>query len=78
METFRAEEVPLMFNPQQVELFLAGLIFGLIQEDDLTKIQTCVFDGVSIAGKMQEAIGDFMKKDIPDIIKGVEVIGEVL
>ena len=75
---FRAAATYHAFQPAQVEQFMAGLIEGLIQEDDLSKIQTCFTDATGVEHKMMEAIGDFMKKDLEDIIKGVKVVGEIV
>ena len=66
------------FNVDDVEHFLAGLIEGLIQKDDFTKIQGCLKDAQKVDEEMTEAIADFSKGDVQDIIKGVQVIGQLL
>ena len=66
------------FNPVEVEQFLAGLVTGLVQEDDFTKIQTCLVDAYGLERQIQTALGDFMKGDLQDILKGVKEMGAIL
>ena len=63
---------------QQAEEFLGGLLFGLIQKDDLKAIETCLTDGDQVEKEVNEAIQDFMKGDVASILAGVEVIGTLL
>ena len=65
------------FNPKEVEQFVGGLVFGFIQKDDLTNIETCMKDTDVVAKEMTEAIQDFAKKDLTDIVKGVQILGEI-
>ena len=55
-----------------VEQFIAGLIFGLIQKDDLTNIQACLTDSDTLAQEIEVVINDFSKGDLADIIKGAQ------
>ena len=64
-------------NVDDVEKFLAGTIYGLIQVDDLTKIQTCLKDAQNLGNEIQEAVADFEKGDVQDIIAGVTVFGKI-
>ena len=62
----------------QAEEFIAGMLYGLIQKDDLKYIQTCLTDADSVEKEVNEAITDFMKGDISSILAGVEVVGTLL
>ena len=66
------------FNINDLENLIGGLIMGLIEKDDLSLIKACLKDAQAIDEKLTEAVTDFLKKDITDIIAGVEVVGEVL
>ena len=66
------------FSPEDVEKLIAGLVFGLIAKDDLTKIETCLQDAQGLEAEVQDAITDFMKGDIQDIIAGVELVGKII
>ena len=63
---------------EMVEEFVAGLIYGLIKKDDLTEIEQCLTDAGSLQDEIVTAIHDFEKKDLKDIIAGVEEIGKVI
>ena len=63
---------------QQAEEFVAGVLYGLIQKDDLKYIQTCLTDADQVEKEVNEAIEDFMKGDVASIIAGVEVVGTLL
>ena len=64
-------------TPQDVGQFLGGLVWGLIQKDDLSKIQTCLNDCQDIQKDVTEAVNDFKKGDLQDIIAGIQLIGKV-
>ena len=66
------------FNLQEVEQFLGGLIMGLIQKDDLTKIEQCLKDGSTLETEVQQAVTDFMKGDLADIMAGIELVGKII
>ena len=66
------------FSPADVENLLAGLVEGLIQKDDLAKIQVCLTDASGLEVELQDAITDFMKGDLQDILAGVEILGKVV
>ena len=59
---------------QQVEELLGGMIYGLIQKDDLKYIETCLTDSDHVVEEVNEAIADIMKEDVQDIIAGVQVL----
>jgi hypothetical protein len=60
-----------MIGPADVENFLAGIIEGLIGNNDLPEIKQCLNDTSTIEKILLLAIADFEKGDIADIIKGV-------
>ena len=62
----------------QAEEFVAGILFGLIQKDDLKYIQTCLTDADTVEEQVNDAISDFMKGDISSILAGIEVVGTLL
>lgn len=55
-----------------VELFLAGMVDGLIQADNLPEIKQCVTDAGDVYTQGTAIIQEFMKGDMQDIIKAVE------
>ena len=61
-----------------VEQVIGGLVYGLVQKDDLALIKVCLKDAQSLEGQLQTAITDIVKGDITDIIAGVEILGQVL
>jgi hypothetical protein len=68
----------LAANVTDVENFLNGLFTGLVQDDNLSHIQTCLKDVKNVKAEMTEAVTDFEKKDIADIIKGAQVVYQLL
>merc|ERR1712023_204348 len=55
----------------QVEQLLGGLIYGLIQKDDLKYIETCMTDSDKVVEEVNEAVTDIMKEDVEDIFNGI-------
>ena len=68
----------LPIKPDDVAYFVTGLLDGLVQDNDFAKIKPCLKDQEVLAPLLVEAIGDFKKKDLMDIIKGVTVVGKML
>ena len=66
------------FNNDQVVQFVTGLLDGLVQDNSFDKIAPCLKDGEGLEVELTEAVADFKKKDIMDIIKGVSVIGKMI
>merc|ERR1712195_186097 len=66
------------FNNDQVVQFVTGLLDGLVQDNDFEKIKPCLTDAETIQPLLAEAITDFKKKDIMDIIAGVSKVGEII
>lgn len=50
----------------------------MIGKNDLPEIQKCLADSGTLDQDIEEAINDFSKGDVPDIIKGVEAIGKIV
>ena len=61
-----------------VEDFVAGLMLGLIKKNDLPEIQKCLQNSSSLEVEITNAVSDISKGDIPDIIKGVQEIGQIV
>merc|ERR1712195_384752 len=66
------------FNNDQVVQSVTGLLDGLVQDNDFDKIKPCLTDAEGIEVELNEAVEDFKKKDIMDIIKGVSVMGKII
>ena len=60
------------------EEFVGGLIYGLIQKDDLPEIQKCLKNGETLEVEITNAISDFSKGDIQDVIKAVQELGQIV
>jgi hypothetical protein len=58
--------------------FVTGLLDGLVQDNNFDAIKPCLTDAESLQVELSEAVGDFAKKDIADIIKGVSVVGKMI
>jgi hypothetical protein len=71
-------ENELGMTPEQVAQFVAGIIDGLIGKNDLPEIQKCMKDSAGLDQDIEEAIQDFQKGDVPDIIKGVQAVGKII
>ena len=65
-------------TPEQVTEFVAGIIDGLIGKNDLPELQKCMKDSADLDRDIEEAINDFSKGDVADIIKGVQAIGRII
>ena len=66
------------FSPADVENFLGGFIFGLIQKDDLSQIQKCLSDAGGLEKEIEEAFTDFAKGDVADIMAGITLVGKII
>merc|ERR1712166_683424 len=62
----------------ELEQFLGGLFFGLLQDDHLDKIKLCLADAKSVESEMLEAVADIQKKDLMDMIKATKIIGTIV
>ena len=72
---FTASQYAIEVN--QVEELLGGMMYGLIQKDDLSNIEKCLTDADQVVAEVNEAVADIMKEDISDILAGVEVLGKL-
>lgn len=55
-----------------------GLILGLTGKEDLPEITKCLQHADDLADEINDAVTDFMKGDVEDIIKGVGEIGQII
>ena len=58
--------------------FVGGLVMGLVNKDDLGEIRKCLNNVGVLQSEIQQAIGDFEKSDLTDIVNGVEIVGEII
>jgi hypothetical protein len=65
-------------NNADVTNFVEGLLDGLVQDNSFDNIAPCLKDAEGLDAELVEAVADFKKKDIMDIIKGVSVIGKMI
>jgi hypothetical protein len=65
-------------NVEQTEEFVAGMIYGLIEKDDLPEIQKCMTNADTLEAEITEAFADFSKGDFQDILKAVQEVGEIV
>merc|ERR1712070_311757 len=55
-----------------VEEFIAGMIEGMIQKDDLPELQKCLKNTDVVATQVENIVNEIAKGDLPDVIKAVE------
>ena len=60
------------------EEFVAGVMYGLIQKDDLPEIQKCLSNAEVLEVEITGALSDFSKGDISDMIKAVQEFGVII
>ena len=65
-------------NNADVTNFVEGLLDGLVKDNSFDNIAPCLKDAEGLDTELVEAVNDFKKKDIMDIIKGVSVIGKMI
>ena len=84
VRVFAAAAALLGADPQfrsdvnNVEEFIAGMIFGLIQKDDLSNIQACLTDADTLEKQVEEAIADLSKGDLNDLIAGAKILMQIV
>lgn len=64
----------LNIGPEDVAEFIAGIIEGMIGSNDLPEIQKCLTDASGLEKEIAEAIADFEKGDVGDIIAGIQIM----
>ena len=62
----------LKINLVETEEFVAGIIQGFVQHDDLEEIEKCFQNGERVESEIEQIVSEFAKKDVADIIKGIE------
>ena len=60
------------------EEFIAGIMNGLIQKDDLPEIQKCLANTEVLEVEITNALADFSKGDIQAVIKAVQEFGVII
>ena len=68
-------ENPVKFSKADILQFLNGLVTDMTKQNHFNAMQACLKDAVTLAGHLENAIGDFKKKDI---LKGVVEVGNIL
>ena len=63
---------------QGAEEFIGGIIYGLIQKDDLPEIKTCLDNAENLEVEITNALSDFSKGDLQDMIKAVQEFGQII
>ena len=61
-----------------VEEFVGGLMYGLLQKDDLPEIKKCLQNEQTLETEIETAIADIEKKDFKDILAGIQEIGQIV
>merc|ERR1712167_174953 len=64
----------LAIGPQDVAELLAGIIEVMIGNNDLPEIKKCLTDSAGLEKEIAEAIADFEKGDVGDIIAGIQIM----
>ena len=65
-------------NIEGTEEFVAGMIYGLIEKDDLPQIQKCMTNADALEAEITNAISDISKGDFQDVLKAVQEIGQIV
>ena len=83
MKSYATALAPILANYYNMDLagveqFVAGVIYGLIQKDDLPEIQKCLKNGETLEVEITNAISDFSKGDLQDMIKAVQELGQIV
>ena len=60
------------------EEFVAGLLYGMVQKDDLPQIQNCLTNAESLEVEITNAVSDISKGDFQDVLKAVQEIGQII
>lgn len=55
-----------------VEKYLSGIIYGMIEKDDLPEMQKCLKNTEVVATEVKAIISEVSKGDMADIVKGVQ------
>jgi len=71
-------ELIVGMSKEEILLFMNGLIAGLIQDDDLEKVELCITDADALEPLILSAITELKKGGIHNIIAGAKTISEIL
>ena len=71
-------DLQLRNGADNAEEFIAGMIFGLIQKDDLSNIQACLTDADSLEKQIEEAVADLSKGDFNDLVAGAKILMQII
>ena len=71
-------DLQLRNNADNAEEFIAGMIFGLIQKDDLSNIQACLTDADTLEKQIEEAVADLSKGDFNDLVAGAKILMQII
>jgi len=66
------------FTRDEIVLFINGLITGLVNDDDLESVDTCLKDADSLDVLLQKAIAEFKEGGIQNLINGAKAMGELI
>ena len=66
------------FSPTDIENYMAGLIDGLIQKDDLKYLQQCMQDTQALSFELNDALNKISKFDTADITAGITELGQMM
>ena len=65
-------------NIEGAEEMVAGLIYGLINKDDLPELKACMLNAESLEVELTGVIADLEKGTLEDIIKAAQEIGQII
>eukprot|EP00347_Sterkiella_histriomuscorum_P007004 403350611 len=71
-------QAKLTMNTDQAIEFVAGVMDGVIQKDNLKEIKLCISDVKTISNEVQEIAQDIMTLEMPKMIEGVMKFMELL
>ena len=64
-------------NIEGTEEFVAGLMYGLIEKDDLPEIQKCMKNADALEAEITNVVSDISKGEFQDVLKAVQEIGQI-
>ena len=65
------------FSAKEASEIVGGLFMGLIQADDLTKIEACMQDGDVAVDDIEIAVSDFKKGGVRNYVNGFKEMGKL-
>jgi len=61
-----------------VEEFVAGVVEGFVQKNDLKEIQACLTDADTLEGEIEAIVKDLETLNIPNIVDAVKKIVDLV